>query len=76
MRMRGTSSRTDDTDDLLLEGWYFDRVGEETFHWSIGPSLRVGNRIATTPPVSHPDSMPPTGLPRPGGTSRGCIMDA
>jgi len=25
-------------DDLLLEGWYFDRVGEETFHWSIGPS--------------------------------------
>jgi len=25
-------------DDLLLEGWYFDRVGEETFHWAIGPS--------------------------------------
>ncbi len=30
--------RTDDMDDLLLEGWYFDRVGEETFHWAIGPS--------------------------------------
>jgi hypothetical protein len=42
MRMRGTSSRTDDTDDLLLEGWYFDRVGEDTFHWAIGPSQRVG----------------------------------
>jgi hypothetical protein len=29
-------------DDLMLEGWYFDRVGEETFHWAIGPSQRVG----------------------------------